>query len=148
MSNKCSNPISRTQNARKLVTATGDEINMVAEVVSHEFIVASPLVEDCILGMDFLAKHRVDINFELKTIKDRTLGTVMFDNPSFYRESKFTSNNISPLHSEHYFEETTVNSSDVGDSDDWECRGVVPDYRNTLVYELPIVEDDFMDIIN
>ena len=67
MSNKCSNPISRTQNARKLLTATGDEINMVAEVCleisigglqcSQEFIVASPLVEDCILGRDFLAKH-------------------------------------------------------------------------------------------
>ena len=63
MSIKCSNPISRTQNARKLLTATGEEINIVEEVFlelsigglqcSHEFIVASPLVGDCTLGMDF-----------------------------------------------------------------------------------------------
>ena len=32
MSNKCSNAISRTNNARELLTATGDEIKMMAEV--------------------------------------------------------------------------------------------------------------------
>ena len=52
----------------------------------------------------------MDISFELRTVKGPTLGIVMFNNSSFNRESKFTSNNICPVHSEYCSGATTDNS--------------------------------------
>ena len=42
----------------------------------------------------------------------------------------------------------TPNSFDLDENDDWECRGIVPDYRNTPVFESPVVAPDFQEVLD
>ena len=39
-------------------------------------------------------------------------------------------------------------SFDLDENDDWECRGIVPDYRNTPVFESPVVSPDFQEVLD
>ena len=79
--NKCINNLSSNVNSRELITATENQMNLLGEAsleISYRRIPRnSPLVEDCILGVDFLVKHRVDLDFECGVVKGPQLGMVM-----------------------------------------------------------------------
>ena len=38
-------------------------------------------------------------------------------------------------------------SFDLEENDYWECRGIVPDYRNTPAFESPVVSPDFQEVV-
>ena len=71
--------------SKKLLTATGN-MNLLAEVCldisigtlecSQEFFVTTPLVEDCILGVDFLARNQVYLDFNRKVVSGPRIGTI------------------------------------------------------------------------
>ena len=135
-------------------------MNLVAEVCleisigglrsSQEFVVVSSLVEECILGIDFLVKHQIDLDFDRRIVKGPSFGAVEMSNKIDLSKGRNSNFYVTcPIHSEFCFEKlTSQNSSDLGDNDDWECRGVVPDYRNTPVFELPLAKDDFVELIH
>ena len=100
--NKCSNNLSSNVNSRELITATGNQMNLLGEAsleISYlsignikclqEFLVTSPLVEYCILGVDFLVKHRDDLDFDCGVMKGPQLGMVMMCEKRVPRDKQF-----------------------------------------------------------
>ena len=117
----------------------------------QEFLVTSPLVEDCILGVDFLVKHQVDLDFDRRVVKGLRLGMVMMSE-KWDRKCPMDQNiEYAPYKScsvhTGLCESQTPNSFDLEENDDWECRGIVPDHRNTPVFESPVVAPDFQEVL-
>lgn len=64
---------------QSLVTASGNVIESLGEVdlpmtvgklhCFQKFVVVSSLIESCILGVDFLVKHRVNLDFNARTAR-------------------------------------------------------------------------------
>ena len=69
-----------------LLTATGKKMQSLGEAEleisigkfrsSQKFIIASSLITDCILGIDFLANHRINLDFANRVITGPTLGRI------------------------------------------------------------------------
>ena len=160
--NKCSNNISSNVNSMELITATGNQMNLLGEArleisigiinCLQEFLVTLPLVEDCILGVDFLVKHQVDLDFDRRVVKGPRLGMVMMSE-KWDRKCPMDQNiEYAPYKScsvhTGLCDSQTPNSFDLDKNDDWECRGIVPDYRNTPVFESPVVAPDFQEVLD
>ena len=66
---------------QSLITASGNLMDVIAETEleisigdlqsSQKFIVVSSLITDCILGVDFLARHKVQLNFAKRSSSGR-----------------------------------------------------------------------------
>ena len=54
----------------------GQNLNLKGPVVRAKFIIASSLITDCILGIDFLANHRINLDFAKRVITGPTLGRI------------------------------------------------------------------------
>ena len=144
---------SSVQAKQSLMTASGNLMDVIAETElkisigdlqsSQQFIVVSSLITYCILGIDFLARHKVQLNSAKRIIIGPGIGEL-----NVADMSRGSSNSSCPVHRENipeiYSISTIVDSSI---EDDWDCRCAVP--RNGIIstFELPVCNEEFIDIM-
>ena len=111
---------------------------------TKRFIVVSSLITDYILGIDFLVRHEVHLNFADRIVVGPIIGKLHAD-----KLAKTASNSLCPVHTEDMSEffsvSAVVDSADV--EDDWECRCAVPKYGNNPTFGLPVCSEEFTDIL-
>ena len=69
---------------QSLITAAGDAMTTIGEAkleiciidfhTRHKFIIVSSSITDCILGVDFLSRHEVQLDFAIRPITGPKIG--------------------------------------------------------------------------
>ena len=146
--------IKTTSAGQSLLTASGNRMHPLGQVeleitignfrTIQMFMVASTVITDCILGVDFLAAHRINLDFANRVASGPNFGSISF---SDFRSSESKAH-LCPAH-EYIYPEiyAAIKSTDSVDEEEWECHGVVPDYVELPTIEYPDSKTEFVDII-
>ena len=75
-----------TRCSKRLISASGNDLDFLGEVIlpiiigkaqmSHDFIVVSGLIAKLVLGVDFLSRHDVCLDFKIKLLFSSSIGQV------------------------------------------------------------------------
>ena len=106
------------------------------------FMVASTLVTDCILGVDFLAAHRINLDFANRIASEPNFGNISF---SDFQNSEV---HLCPVH-EHTYPEiyVAIKSTNSVGRGIVECHGVASDYVGLPIIEYQDSKTEFLGII-
>ena len=140
-----------------LVTASGNRMDSMGEVefevkigrlcCSQKFVVVSSLVENCILGVDFLVQHRVTLDFSTKSVTGPEPGVVKAN-------KKLQLPSTMLCHSHRNLEQypdmyAVINGvEEIKDQEEeFEYCGAVPDYVRSPSKDIPECDTEFSDIV-
>ena len=141
-----------------LLTASGKRMHSLGEVDLeieignlrnvHKFIVASPLITYCILGTDYLARHRINLDFGNRVATGPTIGRINSSDNLDLDHLRVASS--CPIHGElllHPEPYLQISSTNQVDARDWECLGTVHRYDQSSIIDFPDTNKELIDII-
>ena len=138
-----------------LLTASGNKMQSLGEVeleitmgtfrANQKFTIVSSLITDCILGVDFLVSHRINLDFAKRVVMGPSFGSI---NPIFKRIMNSGIIHVQFTHKITLKYIAAMKSVDEFEDGEWECLGAVPKYNITLpTIEYPATALGFSDII-
>ena len=138
-----------------LLTASGNKMQSLGEVeleitmgtfrANQKFTIVSSLITDCILGVDFLVSHRINLDFARRVVMGPSFGSI---NSFDFQENHDLRNHSCLIHAQNYPEVyAAVKSVDEFEDGEWECLGAVPNYNTLPTIEYPATALGFSDII-